>query len=117
MKKGVASTVEHLHLELKLRGVPHGIVVVDGGSLDRTWKIIYDECEKFADVKLVQGSGLHGFGRAITYGLDHSTGDAVVIMMADESDDCRDVVRYWEALNAGADCVFGSRFVKGGGFD
>jgi hypothetical protein len=23
------------------------------------------------------------------------SGDALVIMMADESDDCRDVVRYW----------------------
>jgi len=38
-----------------------------------------------------------------------------VIMMADESDDCRDVVTYWNALNEGYDCVFGSRFVKGGG--
>ena len=43
------------------------------------------------------------------------TGDAVVIMMADESDDCRDVVRYWQELNKGWDCVFGSRFIKGGG--
>jgi dolichol-phosphate mannosyltransferase len=42
-------------------------------------------------------------------------GDAAVIMMADESDDCRDVVRYWKELNEGYDCVFGSRFVKGGG--
>jgi dolichol-phosphate mannosyltransferase len=36
-------------------------------------------------------------------------------MMADESDDCRDVVGYWEKLNEGYDAVFGSRFVKGGG--
>jgi dolichol-phosphate mannosyltransferase len=43
------------------------------------------------------------------------TGDAAVIVMADESDDCRDVVRYWQKLNEGWDCVFGSRFVKGGG--
>ena len=43
------------------------------------------------------------------------TGDAAVVMMADESDDCRDVVRYWELLNQGWDAVFGSRFVKGGG--
>ncbi len=42
-------------------------------------------------------------------------GDAVVIMMADESDDCRDVVRYWKTLNEGYDAVFGSRFMKGGG--
>jgi len=36
-------------------------------------------------------------------------------MMADESDDCRDVVRYWQLLNEGWDAVFGSRFVRGGG--
>jgi dolichol-phosphate mannosyltransferase len=36
-------------------------------------------------------------------------------MMADESDDCRDVVRYWQLLNEGWDAVFGSRFMKGGG--
>jgi dolichol-phosphate mannosyltransferase len=35
-------------------------------------------------------------------------------MMADESDDCRDVVRYWQLLNEGWDAVFGSRFIKGG---
>jgi len=42
-------------------------------------------------------------------------GDALVVMMADESDDPRDVVRYWHLLNDGWDCVFGSRFIKGGG--
>ncbi len=42
-------------------------------------------------------------------------GDAAVVMMADESDDCRDVVRYWKTLNEGYDAVFGSRFMKGGG--
>jgi dolichol-phosphate mannosyltransferase len=63
----------------------------------------------------VRNEGQHGIGRAIDYGLDHMRGDAVVIMMADESDDCRDVVRYWRLLNEGWDCVFGSRFVRGGG--
>src|SRR2546430_10518750 len=37
------------------------------------------------------------------------------MMMAVESDHCRDVVRYWRILTSGYDCVFGSRFVKGGG--
>ena len=63
----------------------------------------------------IKNEGAHGFGRAITKGLDAMKGDAVVIMMADESDDCRDVVRYWQKLNEGYDCVFGSRFMKGGG--
>jgi dolichol-phosphate mannosyltransferase len=111
----IASTVEHLHLELELRGVPHEIVVVDDGSTDRTWNILQAEGEKLPELKPIKNEGPHGFGRAIVKGLDAMTGDAVVIMMADESDDCRDVVRYWEKLNKGYDCVFGSRFMKGGG--
>ena len=134
----IASTVEHLHLELDLRGVPHEIIVVDDGSTDRTWAILQEEASRLNAVPstlnpqpssvcpsspvtshkilhCVQNPGPHGFGRAITRGLDAMTGDAAVIFMADESDDCRDVVRYWEKLNEGYDCVFGSRFIKGGG--
>jgi hypothetical protein len=32
----IASTVEHLHLELALHAIPHEIVVVDDGSIDAT---------------------------------------------------------------------------------
>jgi dolichol-phosphate mannosyltransferase len=39
-------------------------------------------------------SGASRIGRAITYDLEHTTGDAIVVMMADESDDCQDVVHY-----------------------
>lgn len=111
----IASTVEHLHIELSLRHVPHEIVVVDDGSADATWTILTELASKYSEVRPLQNATHHGFGRAVIYGLDHSEGDAVVIMMADESDDCRDVVRYWEKLNEGYDCVFGSRFMKGGG--
>jgi dolichol-phosphate mannosyltransferase len=111
----IASTVQHLHLELGLRKVPHEIIVVDDGSTDQTWHILQELAQQIPHLRPMRNSGLHGFGRAIIRGLDEVQGDAVVIMMADESDDCRDVARYWEKLNEGYDCVFGSRFVKGGG--
>lgn len=111
----ICSTVEHLHLELRLNNIPHEIVVVDDGSSDNTWPLLQGLRQSVPELKPVQNKGQHGFGRAIICGLDNMTGDAVVIMMADESDDCRDVVRYWEELNKGFDCVFGSRFIKGGG--
>jgi dolichol-phosphate mannosyltransferase len=111
----IASTVEHLHLELRLRKVPHEIVVVDDGSKDDTWRILTDLRQTDPNLRPIKNPGPHGFGRAVSHGLLNSSGDAVVIMMADESDDCRDVVRYWETLNQGYDCVFGSRFMAGGG--
>ncbi|HSU56124.1 MAG TPA: glycosyltransferase family 2 protein [Candidatus Dormibacteraeota bacterium] len=111
----ICSTVEHLHLELRLHNVPHEIVVVDDGSSDRTWPLLCDLKARVPELAPVQNLERHGFGRAIIKGLDSMKGDAAVIMMADESDDCRDVVRYWQELNKGWDCVFGSRFVKGGG--
>jgi dolichol-phosphate mannosyltransferase len=110
----IASTVEHLHVELRLRDVPHEIIVVDDGSTDRTWEIINATKSRISVLRGVQSKPPHGFGRAIIAGLDQMRGDAVVLMMADESDDCRDVVRYWETLQQGYDCVFGSRFIKGG---
>ncbi len=111
----ICSTVEHLHLELRLHNVPHEIIVVDDGSTDATWAKLGETSHRVPTLRPVQNTGGNGFGRAIVYGLDHAKGDAVVIMMADESDDCRDVVRYWQLLNEGWDCVFGSRFIKGGG--
>ncbi len=111
----IDSTVEHLHVALKLKAIPHEIVVVDDGSSDGTWDRLLSMQERIPVLHPVQNGSPHGFGRAVVRGLESMKGDAVVIMMADESDDCRDVVRYWQAINEGWDAVFGSRFIKGGG--
>jgi len=111
----IASTVEHLHVELRLHQVPHEIIVVNDGSNDQTWEILTELATRLPELRPIQNNSQHGYGRAVLRGLDDMKGDAVVIMMADESDDCRDVVRYWQKLNEGYECVFGSRFMKGGG--
>lgn len=111
----VASTVEQLHDTLRARNIAHEIVVVNDGSRDGTWALLQELAGRIPTLKPVDNKGPNGFGRAIVCGLDHMTGDAVVIMMADCSDSPDEVVRYWELLNSGYECVFGSRFIKGGG--
>jgi dolichol-phosphate mannosyltransferase len=54
-----------------------------------------------------------GFGFAVRAGLEAFSGDAVAIVMADASDDPRDLVSYHRLLEEGYECAFGSRFVHG----
>jgi dolichol-phosphate mannosyltransferase len=107
-------TVTEIHAALAAAGIAHEIVVVDDGSTDATWAVLLDLQKKISAVRPTQNPGLHGFGRAVVWGLDQSRGDAVVLMMADASDSPADAVKYWRLLNEGFDCAFGSRFIKGG---
>src|SRR5262249_21716757 len=85
------------------------------GSTDSTWQALNSAISRVPTLRPVQNTRQNGFGRAVAFGFDQMTGDAAVIMMGDESDDCRDVVSYWRLLNEGWDAVFGSRFIRGGG--
>lgn len=113
-EESLPGTVEAIYQTFRTAGVPHEIVVVDDGSKDRTWIVLQELKLKFPTLAPTRNTGAHGFGRAVVWGLDHSRGDAVVIMMADASDSPDHAVKYWELLNEGYDCAFGSRFVKGG---
>ena len=67
----IASTVEHLHVELRLHNVPHEIIVVDDGSSDATWRFCRHSHATYSRaLQPVQNTGPHGFGRAIVCGLD-----------------------------------------------
>src|SRR4051812_8203889 len=72
----IAATVEKLHVELRIHQIPHDIIVVDDGSSDRTWEILTDLQLRLEELHPVQNLGLHGFGRAIIYGLSKMRGDA-----------------------------------------
>lgn len=107
-------TLRALYAEFLREEIPHELVVVDDGSKDRTWAVLESLKAEIPTLTPVQNSGPHGFGRAVVRGFGHLHGDAVVIMMADASDAPADAVRYWRLLNEGHECVFGSRFVRGG---
>jgi dolichol-phosphate mannosyltransferase len=114
-EESLPPTIRAIHTTLTREAIPHEIVVVDDGSKDGTWRILETLRAEIPTLAPVRNPGPHGFGRAIIYGLDHSRGDAVVIMMADASDSPEDAVKYWHLLNdRGFDCAFGSRFVRGG---
>jgi dolichol-phosphate mannosyltransferase len=99
-------TLHAIHAEFTRAGIPHELIVVDDGSKDTTWSVLQNLRAEIPTLAPVQNTGLHGFGRAIVYGLNHMRGDAVVIMMADASDSPADAVTYWRLLNQGYECAF-----------
>ena len=114
-EESLPSTLRDIFDTFTAEGIPHELVVVDDGSNDRTWPVLQALRQKFPTLAPTQNaSGTHGFGRAVTWGMEQSRGDAVVIMMADASDSPADAARYWRLLNEGYDCAFGSRFIEGG---
>ena len=115
-EESLPHTVREIYATMVREQVPHEIVVVDDGSRDRTWAVLQELRQQDVPTLVpVKNSGLHGFGRAVICGLNGSRGDAVVIMMADASDSPADAIKYWRLLHEqGWDCVFGSRFIRGG---
>ncbi len=109
----IEGTVTTLAATLRREGIDHEILVVDDGSHDRTADVVARIGESDPNVRVRRSHLPNGFGFAVRAGLEHFTGDAVAIVMADLSDDPEDVVVYHRMLERGYDCVFGSRFIPG----
>jgi dolichol-phosphate mannosyltransferase len=109
----VGTTVEGVVAALARVGIDYEVIVVDDHSDDSTGALAAAIGEHNARVRVHRSPKEPGFGNAIRAGLDVYTGDAVVIMMADASDDPEDLIRYHGLLEEGYDCAFGSRFMPG----
>ena len=110
----IAATVTALADTLTAARIPHEVLVVDDASSDGTAAVVNEVSRRNPSVRCIRSHLPPGFGHAVRAGLDHYTGDAVAIFMADQSDSPADLVRYHRVLMDGFDCAFGSRFVKGG---
>ncbi|MDH7569660.1 MAG: glycosyltransferase family 2 protein [Armatimonadota bacterium] len=110
--------IERVVLELEHTlteaGIPHEIVVVDDNSTDRTGAILDELAARLPTVRVIHRKDAPGFGRAIRAGLAAMRGECCAIVMGDGSDDPQDVVTYYRKLMEGYDCVYGSRFIRGG---
>jgi dolichol-phosphate mannosyltransferase len=109
----IEPTLRGLIAQLGPAGIDFEIVVVDDASRDGTGDVVRRVAEEEPRVRLVRNEAPNGFGFAVRTGLEAFTGDSVAIVMADGSDDPRDVVLYHRVLEAGYDCAFGSRFMPG----
>jgi dolichol-phosphate mannosyltransferase len=110
----IASTVEGLYQMLSQEKIQHEILVINDNSKDQTEAILRTLMTSIPTLRYINNQPPNGFGFAVRRGLESFSGDAVAIYMADASDSPADLVRYFRKLNEGYDCVFGSRWSRGG---
>ena len=103
-------TVREILERVRAVGVEKEIIVVDDGSTDGTRDILREE-EGRGDVRVIYHPQNRGKGAAIRTGLEHATGDVVLIQDADLEYDPRDYPRLLQPILEGrAEVVYGSRF-------
>jgi glycosyltransferase involved in cell wall biosynthesis len=92
-------------------GFDKEVIVCDDGSSDRTCEIVEAFAAENPMVHLVRHPQNRGKGAAIRTSLEAAKGDFCLVQDADLEYDPEDYPLLLEAVNAGADVVYGSRFL------
>ena len=93
----------------KMDNYEHEIICIDDGSKDRTLQILEEIANDDKSVKVISFSRNFGHQCAVTAGLKHVTGNAIIIIDADLQDPPElipDMVKLWEQGN---DVIYGKR--------
>ncbi|MBT5817072.1 MAG: glycosyltransferase family 2 protein, partial [Proteobacteria bacterium] len=81
------------------------LICVDDGSTDDTLDLLTEATAKYSSVKVLELSRNFGKEAAVTAGIDHSSGEAVVIIDADLQDPPHLIAEMYDQWVSGFDVV------------
>ncbi|WP_221643065.1 glycosyltransferase [Nostoc sp. 2RC] len=110
----IVQTVRTISTVLEQENIDYEILVVNDNSKDNTEQLLQQLNSQNSKLCYINNYYPNGFGFAVRCGLENFTKDAVAVVMADSSDAPEDIISYYHKLQEGYDCVFGSRFIRGG---
>jgi dolichol-phosphate mannosyltransferase len=93
---------------------PHETLIVYDFPEDNTLPAVATMMPPCPNVRLIHNTLGRGVLNALKAGFQCAKGDVIIVMMADRSDEPRDVQPMTALVREGADVVAGSRYVKGG---
>ncbi|OGC22682.1 glycosyl transferase family 2 [candidate division WOR-1 bacterium RIFOXYC2_FULL_37_10] len=93
---------------------PNNVYVVYDDEKDNTIPAVKKLISNNTKIHLLKNKYRSGFINAIRTGFENSESEAILIVMADSSDDLTNVDEMFRLINSGYDLVCGSRYMKGG---
>ena len=100
------------HFQENIKNLNYEVLLINDFSEDDTLDRANKLTDKYKNFKILDNKK-KGLGGAINLGIIKSSGKNIAIMMADQSDDINDLIRYNEIMNThNCDAVFGSRFLN-----
>jgi glycosyltransferase involved in cell wall biosynthesis len=99
----------HARVQAALEGIPFELVLVDDGSADRTPQLLAALAERDPRVRVIELSRNFGHQTALTAGLDHARGDAVVMLDADLQDPPELIPEMLDHWRRGTDVIYAVR--------
>ena len=100
------------HYSKNLKNIDYEVLIINDFSKDNT----LEKARTLFKSKnfRVLDNKKKGLGGAINLGIKEATGSKIAIMMADQSDDINDLIKYNSLINDGNyDAILGSRFLRG----
>src|SRR5258705_2556946 len=93
-------------------GGPYGLVVVDDGSKDDSFKVVSEIYEHDRRVNLVRLRRNFGQTPALKAGFDFARGEVIISMDGDLQHDPEEIPRFLEKIEEGYDLVSGWRYCR-----
>ncbi len=111
--KNIVRTLAEIEKKVK---TPYEILVVYDIESDPTVNTVYKILKVKKFIRLIKNCVGNGRGvvNAIKSGIEKARGEAIVVVMADLSDDLEKIDQMYRNIKKGDDIVCGSRYMKGG---
>lgn len=93
--------------------IPYEILCIDNGSTDETYAQLLMWRTKHPEIKIIKFSRYFGKEAALTAGIDHATGDAVILMDPDLQDPPELIPVFLEKWREGYEMVYATRRKSG----
>lgn len=110
----IPSLIDRLKSVVDSMGISYEFVFVNDGSKDKSFALIREFAKQYPFIKYINFSRNFGHQIAVSAGLDHCAGQAIVIIDADLQDPPELIPEMYEKYKSGYEVVYAQRLKRAG---